>query len=223
MPQVPRHQCWVYEGSPAPHLPGLSTLIRQKLDQNYRCLFLHSPAMVTGMRSYLFAAGIDVTKEIVKGSLILSSSNAHLDQGCFIVDRMLRMLQEALHQALHDGYQGLWATGDMSREFGPERDFSKLLEYEWRLEELFQQNPTLAGICQYHTDTLPPEVLRQGMLTHPALFINETLSRVNPHYVDRNSLPAASYDTASIDKTIRDLCTVPDALSLPVLPPNYLA
>ena len=82
-------------------------MIRQKLDENYRCLFLHSPAMVTGIRSYLFAAGIDVTKEIVKGSLVLSSSNAHLDQGCFIVDRMLRMLENALHQALHDGYEGL--------------------------------------------------------------------------------------------------------------------
>ena len=57
------------------------------------------------MRSYLFAAGIDVTKEIVTGSLVLSSSNAHLVEGCFIVDRMLGMLEEALQQALHDGYQ----------------------------------------------------------------------------------------------------------------------
>jgi hypothetical protein len=123
MSHVSRHQCFVYEGSPAPHLPGLSALIRQKLDENYRCLFLHSPAMVTGIRSYLFAAGIDVTKEIVEGRLILSSSNAHLAQGCFIVDRMLGMIEEALYEALHNGYQGLWATGDMSREFGPERFF----------------------------------------------------------------------------------------------------
>jgi hypothetical protein len=38
------------------------------------------------------------------------------------------MLEDALHQALHGGYRGLRATGDMSREFGPGRDFSKLLE-----------------------------------------------------------------------------------------------
>jgi hypothetical protein len=36
---------------------------------------------------------------------------------------MIGMLEGALHQALNDGYQGLWATGDLSREFGPERDF----------------------------------------------------------------------------------------------------
>ena len=191
MPQISRHQCLVYKGSPASHLPGLSALIRQKLDENYRCLFLHSPAMVTGMRSYLFAAGIDVTKEIVKGSLVLSSNNAHLVEGRFIIDRMLERLEEAVNQALHDGYQGLWATGDMSREFGPERDFSKLLEYEWRLEEFFQTQPALSGVCQYHADTLPREVLRHGLLTHPSLYIGESLSRVNPHHVERNCFPCS--------------------------------
>jgi hypothetical protein len=205
MSRVSRHQCFVYEGSPAPHLLGLSVLIRQKLDENYRCLFLHSPAMVTGMRSYLFAAGIDVTQEIVKGSLVLSSSNAHLVEGCFIVDRMLGMIEEALHQAVHDGYRGLWATGDMSREFGPERDFSKLLEYEWRLEELFQAHPALSGVCQYHADTLPPDVLRQGLLTHPSFYINETLSRVNPHYVEREAFSPPALEGSVLEDTLRGL------------------
>ena len=192
--------------SPSRHLPGLSVLIRQKLEENYRCLFLHSPGMVTGIRSYLFAAGIDVIKEIVKGSLVLSSSTAHLVEGCFIVDRMLGMLEEALHQALHDGYQGLCATGDMSQEFGPEKDFLKLLEYEWRLEQFFQTHPALSGVCQYHADTLPREVLREGLLTHRSLFINETLSRLNPYFVEREAFTAASCDRTALDKMISDLC-----------------
>ena len=61
-----------------------------------------------------------------------------LVEGRFDIDRMLHMLEEVLDRALKDGYTGLWATGDMSREFGQGREFSKLLEYEWRLEELFQ-------------------------------------------------------------------------------------
>jgi hypothetical protein len=178
--------------------------------------------MVAGMRSHLYAGGTDVTKEIMTGRLMLSSDNAHLVESRFNIDRMLQILEQAVDQALHDGYHGLWATGDMSREFGPERDFSKLLEYEWRLEELFRTRPALSGICQYHTDTLPPEVLRHGLLTHPSLFINETLSRLNPHYVERESFTPQSYDTAALDKTIRDLCTVPDALILAALPPDQL-
>ena len=97
--------------------------------------------MVTGMRAYLFAARIDVPDEEMKGSLALSSDTGYLMSGRFDIDRMLRMLDDALDQALNDGYQGLWASGDMGWEFGPERDFSKLLEYEWRLEEFFQERP----------------------------------------------------------------------------------
>jgi hypothetical protein len=222
MPQISRHQCLIYKGSPAPHLPGLSALIRQKLNENYRCLYLNSLPMVTGLRSYLFAGGTDVPKEIMNGRLVLSTDSAHLLNGRFDIDRMLEMLDETLNQALHDGYQGLFATGDMSREFGPERDFSKLIDYEWRLEEFLQARPALCGICQYHADTLPREVLRQGLLTHPSLYLNETLSRLNPHYVEREAFTAQSSSNAALDKTIRDLCTVPDALILSVLPPNHL-
>ena len=138
--------------------------------------------MVAGLRSYLFAGGVDVPKELMKGSLVLTSETSHLQNGVFNIERMLGMLNDAIVQALNDGYDGLFATGDMSWEFGGGKDFSKLLEYERRLEKLLQKHPTIYGICQYHTDTLPPETVRQGILSHPAIFINETLSRLNPQY-----------------------------------------
>jgi hypothetical protein len=105
--------------------------------------------------------------------------------GGFNVHGMVKMLEEALNLALKDGYQGLLATGDMSWEFGPEKDFSKLLEYEWRLEDFFRDHPQISGICQYHKDILPAAVIDQGLKTHQALFINDTLSRLNPHYLGR--------------------------------------
>ena len=199
-----RHQCLIYGGSPAAYLPDLASVIRDKLTQNHRCLYLNSPPMVTGLRSYLFARGVDVLKEITKGSLVLSSDNGHLVNGNFDMDRMLAMLTDAVSQAMKDGFQGLWATGDMSWEFGPKKDFSKLLEYEWRLEEMFRKHPTLSGICQYHTDTLPLETVRQGLVTHRAIFINETLTRINSHYRQRECFDAK--DTAHIDHMISRLC-----------------
>jgi MEDS: MEthanogen/methylotroph, DcmR Sensory domain len=173
----------VYEGSPAAHLPALAAVIRLKLTENNRCLYLNSPPMVAGLRSYLFACGVDVPREIAKGSLVLSSDAGHLQNGSFSSDRILEILNEAATEAVTDGYRGLFATGDMGWEFGPEKDFSKLMDYERRLEELFRKHPTSYGICQYHTDTLPPEAVRQGIVTHPAIFINETLSRLNPDYM----------------------------------------
>ena len=226
MAPIPRHQCLIYTGSPAAHLSGLSAVIRQKLTEHYRCLYLNTSSMVTAIQPYLLAGGIDITQEVVKGSLVLSSNSAHLADGHFDIDRMVGMLEDALNQALHDGYRGLWCTGDMSLEFGPERDFSKLLHYEWRLEEFLHAHPELSGICQYHADTLPHEVLRQGLLAHPSLYINETLSRLNPHYAERGSFTPASFDytglNTALDKTIQQLCMVPDALILNALPPGYL-
>jgi hypothetical protein len=187
MQKASRHQCLIYKGSPSLHLPALAALVRQKLDERHRCLYLDSPPMVAGMRSYLAAAGVDVASEVETGSLVLSSEQGHLVNGHFDADRMLHALDAAVHQALSEGYRGLWATGDMTWEVGSKKEFGKLLDYEWKLEDLFRRQPCLSGICQYHVDTLPRDAVRSGMLAHPAIFINETLSSLNPYYVAREA------------------------------------
>ena len=187
MKSIPRHRCLLYEGSPSRQLPALAAVMCQKIEENYHCLYLNSPAMVAGMGSYLAARGRDVLEDSKQGRLVLSSEQHNSMDGCFDVDAMLRGLEDALEQALKDGYKGLWASGDMSWEFGQAKDFSRLLEYEWRLEEFFQKHPELEGICQYHADTLPPAAIKQGLLTHPSIFVSETLSLVNPQYRPRDS------------------------------------
>ena len=206
MKTVARHTCLIYEGSPSRHLSGLAALMRQKLNENFRCLYLNSPVMVAGIRCYLAAAGIDIAHEVEKTSLVLSSDLRHLIKGRFDVDRMMRTLEDALSQALNDGYDGLWASGDMTWELGPQKDFSRLLEYEWRLEEFFHTHAALGGICQYHADTLPREVLRQGLLTHPLMFVNETLSLINPHYLSPDLFNDQAALNPELDFVINRLC-----------------
>lgn len=182
MERLPRHQCLVYEGAPSAHLSSIAAALGQRLQGKNRCLYLNSPPMVAGMRSYLAAAGVDVAREVDEGNLVLSSEQGHLIDGRFDIDRMIDTLENAVKQAKADGYQGLWATGDMSWEFGSKRDFSKLLEYELRLERLFHKYPSLSGVCQYHRDSLPREAVQQGLSVHRAVFINQTLSHLNPQY-----------------------------------------
>ena len=210
MNTTPRHQCLIYEGSPSRQLRSVAALVQQKLTQNYRCLYLNSPVMVAGIRCYLAAAGIDIAHEVEKSSLVLSSDQQHLIEGRFDGDQMMRTLEEALNRALEDGYDGLWATGDMTWEVGPQQDFSKLLEYEWRLEEFFQTHPALGGICQYHADTLPREALRHGLLAHPLIFVNETLSRLNPHYLRPDSYSDRAASNPELESAIDCLCRSED-------------
>src|SRR5580698_5645455 len=177
-----RRRCMIYEGSPAKHLPGLAQLIREKLRANTRCLYLNSPPMVAGIRSYLAAGSLDVAQEVHSGSLVLSSDPGHLVNGVFDPVRMLAMLADAVNDALAHGYAGLWASGDMTWELGSEKNFGKLMEYECGLEEMFRDLPALSGICQYHRDTLPDQALHVALSKHRAVYLNETLSRVNPFY-----------------------------------------
>jgi hypothetical protein len=202
MDLIPRHQCLVYDGSPSRQLPVLAEMLRQKLGEGFRCVFLNSPPMVAGIRSYLAALGVDVVREVERGSLQLFSDRNYLAHGRFDPERMIFMLNDTLTQALADGYRGLWATGDMTWEFGPEKNFEKLADYEWKLEEFFRHNPALSGVCQYHADTLPHDVVRQGLAAHPALFVNETLSRINPHYLPNFAVDPHAPVSAELDRAL---------------------
>jgi hypothetical protein len=206
MEPLPRHQCLVYEGAPSLHLPALARATNGKLHDNFRCLYLNTRPMVTGMLSYLAATGVDVTHETSKGSLVLVSEQQHLVDGRFDVQQMMCTLENALNQALTDGYAGLWATGDMTWEMGPEKDFSKLLEYEWQLEKFFQTHPQLSGICQYRADTLPREAMRQGFIAHPTIFLNATLSVLNPHHVPSGFFTDEAVRNPGLDTALHRLC-----------------
>jgi hypothetical protein len=139
--------------------------------------------MVAGIRSHLAAAGIDLKEQIERGALVLSSSQDHLVEGKFETARMLRLLADALHGALADGFAGLWAAGDMTWEFGSESNLAKLLDYERGLESFMHSNPALSGICLYHRDTLPNHAIQTALLTHPVLYVSATLSHLNPQFV----------------------------------------
>jgi hypothetical protein len=71
----------------------------------------------------------------------------------------------------------------MTWELGPGVAPEQLVKYERGLEELFQRRPELSGVFQYHTETLPTPIVETALQVHPSLFINETLSLLNPYFV----------------------------------------
>jgi hypothetical protein len=162
--------------------------------------------MVAGMRSYLAAADVDVAYESLRQSLMMSAQQDHLIDGkWFSVDKLMHDLEAALDQALSDGYAGLWATGDMTWELGPDIGSGKLLEYEWRLERFFRSHPEMGGVCQYHIDSLPPIAVRHGICTHPRVFVSETLSMINSHFLEPDMTAAIPLDDQTVESYINYL------------------
>jgi len=179
-----RHQCLIYEGSPFLHIEAVAACFTRQLHENQCCLYINNEAMIEALRIRLAANGVDVIKECSKGSLLFSAEKAHLDRRkSFNTERMLCHLEQALEQALQDGYTGLFASGDVAWEFGPKKDFAELFEYEWRLERFVRDHPQISGICQYHLGSLPREALRTGAIVHETIFVDEALSVPNPNYI----------------------------------------
>lgn len=145
-------------------------------------MYLNSPDMVAGMRRHLFAAGLDLKKELERGALVLSSDQGHLNRGRFDIARMLQLLEGAANGAVSDGFAGLWASGDMTWEFAGESNLDKLSEYELRLEEVMWRHPHLSGICLYRRDTLPAHAIETALVSHSSLYLSASLSEVNPRY-----------------------------------------
>jgi len=94
----------------------------------------------------------------------------------------------------------------MTWELGQERDRWRLLEYEWRLEKLFRTSPQLSGICQYHADTLPRDLMRQGLLGHQSIFVSKTLSLLNPHYVLPEAFTLGAAEDVELDFAVSRFC-----------------
>lgn len=183
-----RHMCMIYSGRPASLLARIIPLIIERIEKNDRVLIFANPGMVATAKRSLVFAGLDLEEEVAKGSVSFTSERPLNKANGFDPSRLIKHLSSAVDNAVRDGYNGLWVSGDMTWVFGEERNLKRLLDYEWELEKLLQRKPALSGVFQYHQNTLPLHVLGDALLTQPATYLNHTLHRVNPFFIPSESL-----------------------------------
>lgn len=179
---VSRHKCLIYEGHPSEQLPVVVPMMENSLKDNWRCLYLGDPANVSMVGTALNSRGIDTRREADRGALIFSSDRDHLDGGKFEPKAMIDGLCQMIDLAVKDGFNGLWATGDMMWELGSDYNFEYLTEYEALLEQVFRSKPLL-GLCQYHKDVLPPLAVEEALKTHPNVYVGESYAQDNLYFM----------------------------------------
>ena len=151
------------------------------LERDERCIYVGDEDSIEALRAGLRNEGINVDVEMQRNRLVLSSNHDYLEKGRFETGKMLGFLQQAYDAALADGFSALRAAGDISWEIGPDRDFKDVVYYETLLDVFFL-GKRMVGMCQYHRERCPPDVLAGILNTHRIAAINQDVCR-NLHYV----------------------------------------
>lgn len=150
------HVCCYYD-SAADQSEVVVAYIEQGLKRSERCLYIADDRSVAEVAGFLGGAGIDVRKQLSRGALVLiSSKEAHLKSGRFDCEAMLALLNDAVEQALNDGFNGLRAAGEMTWILTGAPGSNEALEYEALMNEFYPKSRAL-GVM-----SLQPLSLRTG-------------------------------------------------------------
>lgn len=127
------------------------------------------------------ARGIDAAEALRTTALIEAThADAHLVDGYFDCERMLRLLNEGIESALDAGFAGLRTCGDMSWLLSDPPGADRVVEYEALLNSLFL-GTRACGMCQYDMSRLPAALLDHGLATHSTVVVDRC-HKPNPFY-----------------------------------------
>lgn len=137
------------------------------LRRGERCVYAAaSPAALGRFRVALAKAGIDVRDMTKSMALVqLTHAEAHLVDGHFDCERMLRFLNETVEQALREGFSALRTCGDMSWLLKAAPGSDQVIEYESFLSGFFRGVPA-AGMCQYDRQRMAGPWIAHAVHTH---------------------------------------------------------
>ena len=131
-----------------------------------------SDGAVQRFRAAMRAHGVNVAAALKRGALVESThADAHLAGGRFDSERMLQLLNEAVESALNDGFTGLRTCGDMSWLLAQPDGADSAIVYEALLNQFFR-GVRAAGMCQYDTRRLPPDLVHCALATHSSACVD---------------------------------------------------
>lgn len=199
-----RHIALVYDRYGDQHAVA-SDFIRNGLDQNGFCLYLHDETPYQAVLDLLAEAGIDHETEVAAGRLVIGDRTRYLDpDGAFSSTLMLETLRNTVEIAVANGYRGLFATGEMSWALGAHPGVAELMPYESLCNELIQGHEVV-GLCQYNRRRFSDRALQQVLLTHPWILIGGRVCR-NLYHVPLADLDFDHFpEHASVDELLDDI------------------
>jgi two-component system, sensor histidine kinase PdtaS len=162
------HRCLVYDTEERHRLVVTQYLVTG-LERHERVLYLGDAHSAPTITDYLTGAGIDAARCQAENSFVWSAAgDAYAPGGEFFPERMLTLLNAETAQALHDGYEGLRVTGEMTWALWGIPGSQRLVEYEESLDGFIRELRCLA-LCQYDRNAFGQDFMLTMMATHHVL------------------------------------------------------
>ncbi len=130
-------------------------------------------------------------------------AEAHLADGRFDSERMLRFLNEAMETALTDGFTGLRTCGDMSWLLKDPVGADQVAEYEALLNQFFH-GVLGAGMCQSDLRRLPPALIDLALATHTSVVVDGQ-HKLNRFYRSPSMSTTNTSNAADLNRKLREL------------------
>jgi hypothetical protein len=147
----------------------VAEFLAEGLQRSERCWYVSASDDTRAVRSALQARGVDVAREMERDALnILSSSAAYIVDGAFNPELTMYLFNDAIEEALADGFAGFRAAANMSWALDVGMDMEQLITYEALLRALFS-SARVTGLCLYDRQRMPLAVIDGALSTHPVV------------------------------------------------------
>jgi len=174
------HVCAVYSTSDDLAIT-VADFLTEGLTRGERCWYVAADGESHDVRRELRGRHMNVEAETRRRALnIVSGAEAYVVRGDFDPERTVEVFNDAIEQALTDGFTGFRAAADMSWALELENGPQRLIAYEALLRSLFA-SCRVTGLCLYDQKRMPLKVLNGALVTHPIASIGGEFQE-NPFY-----------------------------------------
>jgi hypothetical protein len=159
------HVCYLYRSDYALQR-ALVRYVHEGLEKGDQCVCVESDRVQAKLRLDLQSHGVDVEKELARGSLVfLSGRETYFENGEFNPQRLLSRLSELMDQSVQEGFSGLRVAGEIPVTSGDQVFAKQLIDYERQSDAYFAERNAI-GFCHFRVDSLPLKAMDSVIDAH---------------------------------------------------------
>jgi hypothetical protein len=159
------HICFLYRSDDALHRM-LARFVIEGFAMGDQCVCVESNAVQARLRSDLHSLGVNVEKELARGTLVfLSGRDTYFENGEFNPQRLLSRLSGLMEHSVQAGFNGLRVAGEIPVTTGDPVFEKQLIEYEKESDTYFSERKAI-GFCHFRVDSLPHKIMDSVVDAH---------------------------------------------------------